>query len=204
MFLPPKASKRRVAEAENARRNRQEIVEALSHGQVSRRDLFKWGLFTTVGGLALKHGLSPFASSAFAAVPTGAPLSPLFGALPFTQAMPRADLLTRTPSPMTALTPAPMAQANETLQNLNPALVAAYPGGGMGPIEGRPPGTIWAHQRWNEFLPKIGVTATQEGAKVNTVYNPGVVSSLNSGINPATSIPVRFHPNMPIQDKNTV
>ena len=204
MFLPPKASKRRIEEAENARRNRQEIVQALSHGQVSRRDLFKWGVFTTVGGLALKHGLSPFASSAFAAVPTGAPLSPLFGALPFTQAMPRADLLTRSPNPMTALTPAPMAQANETLQNLNPALVAAYPGGGMGPIEGRPPGTIWAHQRWNEFLPKIGVTATQEGAKANTAYNPGVASSLNSGINPATSIPVRFHPNMPIQDTNTI
>ena len=204
MFLSSKASKRRIQEAENARRNRQEIVAALSHGQVSRRDLFKWGLFTTAGGLALKHGLSPFVSSAYALVPTGAPLSPLFGALPFTQAMPRADLLTRTPNPMTALSPEPLAQANETLQKLNPALVEAYPGGGMGPIEGRPPGTIWAHQRWTEFLPKIGVASTQEGAKANRAYNPGVVSSLNSGINPATSIPVRFHPNMPIQDPNTM
>ena len=122
MFLSPKASNRRIQEAENARRNRQEIVEALSHGQVSRRVLFKWGLFTTVGGLALKHGLSPFANSAIASVPTGIPLSPLFGGLPFTQAMLRGDLLTRTPNPMTALSPAPMAQANEMLQNLDPAL----------------------------------------------------------------------------------
>ena len=204
MFLSPKSSKRRIQEAENARRNRQEIVEALSHNQVSRRDLFKWGLFTTAGGLALKHGLSPFVTSAHASIPTGTPLSPLFGALPFTQPMPRADLMTRTPNPMAALSPTPTAQANEALQNLNAALVAAYPGGLVGPIEGRPPGDIWAHQRWNEFLPKIGVVATQEGAKANKTYNPGVAPSLNSGINPAASIPVRFHPKMVIQDPNTL
>ena len=204
MFLSRTASQRRIEEAENARRNRQEIVEALSHGQIDRRDLFKWGLFTAVGGLALKHGLNPFISSAYAAVPTGAPVSPLFGALPFTQPMPRADLLARNPNPATFLSPAPTAQANTTLQNLHPALVTAYPGGNQGPIEGRPPGAMWAHQRWNEFLPQIAVVATQEGAKANSTYNPGVPSSLNSGINPATSIPVRFHPNMPIQDANTL
>ena len=204
MFLSRTASQRRIKEAEDARRNRQDIVKALSHGQIDRRELFKWGLFTTVGGLALKHGLSPFVSSAYAAVPTGAPLSPLFGALPFTQPMPRADLLTRNPSPSTFLSPDPSAEANTTLQNLNPALVAAYPGGTQGPIEGRPPGSMWAHQRWNEFLPQIAVVASQEGAKANLTYNPGVESSLNSGINPATSIPVRFHPSMPVQDPNTM
>ena len=204
MFLSRTASQRRIKEAEDARLNRQEIVKALSHGQIDRRELFKWGLFTTVGGLALKHGLSPFVSSAYAAVPTGAPLSPLFGAMPFTQPMPRADLLTRNPSPSTFLSPAPSAEANTTLQNLNPALVAAYPGGTQGPIEGRPPGSMWAHQRWNEFLPQIAIVAAQEGAKANLTYNPGVESSLNSGINPATSIPVRFHPLMPVQDPNTM
>ena len=204
MFLSRTASQRRIKEAEEARRNRQDVVKALSHGQIDRRELFKWGLFTTVGGLALKHGLSPFVSSAYAAVPTGAPLSPLFGAMPFTQPMPRADLLTRNPSPSTFLSPAPSAEANTTLQNLNPALVAAYPGGTQGPIEGRPPGSMWAHQRWNEFLPQIAVVASQEGAKANLTYNPGVESSLNSGINPATSIPVRFHPLMPVQDPNTM
>ena len=25
-----------------------------------------------------------------------------------------------------------------------------------GPIEGRPPGEVFAHQRWNEFFPKVG------------------------------------------------
>lgn len=204
MFLSRTASKRRIEEAENARRNRQDIVKALSHGQIDRRDLFKWGVFTVAGGLALKHGLNPFVSSVYAVVPTGAPLSPLFGALPFTQPMPRADLLARNPNPATFLSPAPTAQANTTLQNLNPALLAAYPGGNQGPVEGRPPGAMWAHQRWNEFLPQIAVVATQEGAKTNTVYNPGVPSRLNSGISPATPIPVRFHPNMPIQDANTV
>ena len=201
-FLSSKESKRRFEEAHKARQNRAEIVKALSHGQIARRDLFKWGLFTTVGGLAVQHGLNPFVRSAFAAVPTGTPLSPLFGALPFTQAMPRADLLAR--NPVATLTPAPLAQANTTLQVLDPVLVAAYPGGNTGPIEGRPPGPIWAHQKWKQFLPQVAVTATQQGARTNTVYNPGVASNLNSGINPATPIPLAFHPNMPVQNANSV
>ena len=157
MYLPENAPKKRRDEAERARDNRFEIVKALSHGQVDRRELFKWGLFTTVGGLALKHGLNPFVSSAYAAVPTGIPSSPLFGAQPFTQAMPRADLLARQANPMTSMVPAPRAESNQTLCTLDPALVAAYPGGNQGPIEGRPPGPIWAHQRWNQFLPQVGV-----------------------------------------------
>ena len=204
MYLPKKASKRILLEAENARRNRLEIIKALSHGQIARRDLFKWGIFTAVGGLAWKQGLNPFVSSAYASIPTGFPASPLFGVQAFTQPMPRADLLARNPSPLTFLSPSPQAQSNQTLQTLNPALVAAYPGGNQGPIEGRPPGPIWAHQRWNQFLPQIAVRATQEGAKTNTVYNPGVPSSLNSGINPATPIPVRFHPGLPTQGLNRV
>ena len=201
-FLNRNQTKRRLQEAENARRNRLEIVKALSHGQIARRDLFKWGLFTAVGGLAVKHGLNPFVRSAFAAVPTGTPLSPLFGALPFTQAMPRSDLLAR--NAVSTLNPSPMAQANTTLQVLDPALVAAYPGGNTGPIEGRPPGAIWAHQKWSQFQPQVAVTATQQGARTNSVYNPGVASNMNSGINPATPIPLKFHPNMPVQDSNSV
>jgi manganese oxidase len=204
MYLKEKASKRLLIAAQDARDNRQEIVKALSHGQIARRDLFKWGLFTSAGALAWKQGLNPFVSSAYASIPTGAPSSPLFGVLPFTQAMPRADLFTRTANPMTTMLPAPQAQANVTQQTLNAALVSAYPGGNQGPVEGRPPGPIWAHQRWSQFLPQIGVQATQEGAKNNTVYNPGVVSSLNSGINPATPIPVKFHPSFPTQNANSV
>ena len=99
MYLPEKASRIRQREAQKARDNRAEIVRALSQGQISRRDLIKWGIFTASGALALKNGLSPFARSAFAAVPTGTPRSPLFGAAKFTQRMPRLQL--QTPMPLT-------------------------------------------------------------------------------------------------------
>jgi hypothetical protein len=74
-FLTEKASRIRQREAQRARDNRAEIVRALSHGQITRRDLYKWGIFTVTGALALKNGLSPFAPSAFAdsGVPTGSP-----------------------------------------------------------------------------------------------------------------------------------
>src|SRR5262250_1117508 len=90
MYLSPKASLARQREAQKARDNRAEIVKALSVGQITRRDLYKWGIFTTTGALALKNGLSPFAPSAFAdgGVPTGTPRSPLFGAQKFSQRMP--------------------------------------------------------------------------------------------------------------------
>src|SRR5260221_14611802 len=79
MFLDRKASKLRIREAENARRNRQEIIKALSDGQVTRRDLFKWGLFTVAGRLVAKQGLNPFVGSAYGGVPTGFPRSPVVG-----------------------------------------------------------------------------------------------------------------------------
>src|SRR5215510_1420808 len=99
MYLSPKASLARQREALKARNNRAEIVKALSVGQINRRDLFKWGIFTATGALALKNGLSPFARSAFADVPTGTPRSPLVGAAKFTQRLPR--LLLQSPVPMT-------------------------------------------------------------------------------------------------------
>jgi FtsP/CotA-like multicopper oxidase with cupredoxin domain len=206
MYLPKNSSKGRLREAQNARNNRLEIVKARSIGQITRRDLLKWGLFTMAGGLAWKHGLNPFVRSTYASgnIPTGSPPSPLFGVLPFTQAMPRFDVLTRNPNPFTFLSPAPLAESNQTMKTLDPALVAAYPGGNQGPIEGRPPGPVWSHQRFAEFSPRIAIEVTQEGAKTNTVYNPGVASIHNSGINPATPIPVRFHPGLPTQNLNTV
>jgi FtsP/CotA-like multicopper oxidase with cupredoxin domain len=201
MFLPKKPSKLRLRESENARRNRLEIVKALSIGQITRRDLLKWGLITGGGALAWTHGLNPFVRSAHASIPTGFPRSPLFGVLPFTQPMPRFDLLPRR-SP-TTLNPAPRKEANTTLQVLDPNLPGVIKGD-RGPIEGRPPGPIWAHQRWEQFLPQVALEVTEEGAKTNTVYNPGVASQHNSGINSATPIPVRFHPGFPTQNLNTV
>src|SRR6266850_6822907 len=115
IYLPWNASKARRRDAERARQNRVEIVRELSWGRVSRRDLIKFGLFTTAGLLAPIGGLNPFVGSAFAdgsSIPTGAPRSPVFGAKPFTQAMPRFDVLPR--GPLSCLTPAPQAEANQT------------------------------------------------------------------------------------------
>src|SRR5215467_15028504 len=100
-YLSTKASRIRQREAQNARNNRAEIIKALSLGQITRRDLYKWGIFTAGGLLALKNGLSPFARSAFAAVPTGTPRSNLFGAQKFTQPWQRLQL--QTPQPLTRI-----------------------------------------------------------------------------------------------------
>src|SRR4030081_3195189 len=99
MYLPGNVSKARLCEAEDARQNRCEIAKALSHRQgswadpVCPRDLILMGLMTAAGTLVLTNGLSVFAKSAYASIPTGAPRSPLFGVLPFAQPMPRLDVL---------------------------------------------------------------------------------------------------------------
>src|SRR5215831_3216231 len=148
IYLPQNASKARQREAESARKNRVEIVKAWSQGQVSRRELFKWGLFTTAGLLAPIGGLNPFVGSAYGdSIPTGAPLSPLFGIKPFSQPMPRFDVLPR--NPVSFLNPYPAARSNQTLKPVDPAL-------------GGPPGAIWAHQRFNVFPPKVAVEVMQQ------------------------------------------
>jgi len=193
-FLSSKASKARLREAENARKNRWDIIKSHSQGQVSRRDLIKMGLFTGTGLLLPISGLSPFARSAYADdIPTGLPPSPLFGVQAFTQPMPRFDLFPRVP--VSSLTPAPTAEANTTQQPVHAAL-----GGGTGPIEGRPPGPIWAHQQFGLLPPAVAVDGSVEGAKVNNTYNPGVTSLQNSGINPANAFHPRFHPGLPDQN----
>src|SRR5262245_25624272 len=201
IYLPRNASKARIREAENARRNRAEFIKALADGTVTRRDLIKMGVFTAGGVLALKNGLSPFAKSAYADgtnIPTGAPPSPLFGVQPFSQPLLRFDVLPRNPNPFTFLNPAPTVEANTTQQPLNPALEGVRPGD-TGPIEGRPPGAIWAHQEFDRFSPKIAVEVTQEGAKDNTVYNPGVDPQFNNGFIAPGTIPLKFHPAWPTQ-----
>ena len=195
MYISQKASRIRQREAQRARNNRAEIVKARSHGQVSRRELVKWGLLTTGGLLVCKNGLSPFARSAFADVPTGTPRSPLFGAAKFSQPMPRLRL--QAPIPLTrnandeAVYPAGFGYPNAKRLSyhtdfsnyvgdptLNPF---RNPITNRGPMEGRAPGEIFAHQRWDEFFPKVGY-----------------VMSLGSCV-PGT----RFHPNFPDQNPNS-
>ena len=199
IFLPKDSSNARLREAENARRNRSEIVKALSQGQVSRRELIRWGLFTSAGLLAPIHGLNPFVKSAHADtnIPTGAPPSPLFGVKPFSQPMCRFDVLPR--YPVTQMNPAPAAESNQTQIPVDPAL-----GGGTGPCEGRPPGPIWAHQRFNIFPPQVAVEAIQAGAQTNASYNPQCPANLNNGINPTAPVPCSFHPAMPAQSPSVL
>ena len=197
IYLPLNASKARQRDAARARQNRAEIVRELSWGRVSRRDLIKMGILTGAGMLAPIRGLNPFLGTVASAVSTGVPRSPMFGVQPFTQPMPRFDVL---PSrPVTCLTPACQAEANQTLIPVHAKL-----GGGYGPCEGRPPGPIWAHQRFDEFPPGVCVQATQAPAMTNFQYNPQVPPSLNSGIDPAQGIPLRFHPGLPLQNPNSV
>lgn len=168
MYIDENSSKARQREAEHARLNRAEIVRARSLGEITRRDLVRWGLFTAAGTLALKNGLSPFARSAFAAVPTGTPRSPLGSAKKFTQRMPRLRL--QTPIPIHRNT---YGQAEfSAYSGERPAKKVSYhtdysavsggdseywnPVTRRGPCEGRPPGPLFAHQRWDEFFPKVG------------------------------------------------
>src|SRR5262245_7927321 len=199
IYLPWNASKAQIRDAEHARKNRAEIVRELSWGRVSRRDLIKMGLFTAAGTLARIGGLNPFVPSVHAQLATAMPRSPLFGVKPFTQPMPRFDVLSRQADPMSCLLPAPTAQANTTQRAVDALL-----GGGTGPIEGRPPGPIWAHQRFNEFLPAVSVEAMQAPARTNYVYNPRVASMHNSGMNASQGIPLCFHPDLPIQYPTSV
>jgi FtsP/CotA-like multicopper oxidase with cupredoxin domain len=196
MYLPEKASRIRQREAQKARDNRAEIVRALSQGQISRRDLIRWGIFTTAGTLALKNGLSPFARSAFAAVPTGAPRSPLYGAAKFSQKMPRLRL--QTPMPLTragnddAVFPAGSGYPNAKRLSYHNDFSAYVGDPGLnpyrnlvtnrGPMEGRAPGEFFAHQRWEEFFPKVGYVMSW------TQCAPGT----------------KFHPNFPAQNPNAV
>ena len=91
------------------------------------------------------------------------------------------------------------------------------------PAEGRPPGEGWAHQRWNEFYPQVYFKTAQAGARVNnglrnsrqmhgyaagefgpgglyhnTTHLPGFPNATTAGI------PVFFHPNLPVQNHNSV
>src|SRR3954463_1611928 len=96
IYLPRNASGARLRDAENARKNRLEIVKAYSQGQISRRDIVKWGLVTAGGLIAPIGGLSPFVRSPHAdgtssGIPTGAPPSPGLQGLEFTQPLLRLE-----------------------------------------------------------------------------------------------------------------
>ncbi|BBP70126.1 hypothetical protein PHLH6_21300 [Pseudomonas sp. Seg1] len=88
--------------------------------------------------------------------------------------------------------------------------------------EGRPPGKGWSHQRWNEFYPQVAYKTVQTGARLNGglrdsrqmhgyalgEFGPGGLYHNVAGV-PATDgtakgVDPRFHPNMPVQNHNSV
>ena len=120
------------------------------------------GLFTGAGMLAPIRGLNPFTPNLLAStpggpgIPTGLPPSPLFGAAAFSQPMPRFDVLPRRPIDVDSHDPAlmPLDPVPTKLSNITPQAVDPALGGGWGPVEGRPPGDMWAHQKWETNPPQ--------------------------------------------------
>ena len=191
VYLPSDTSRMRQREAQRARENRAEIVKARSIGEITKRDLLRWGIFTAAGTLALKNGLSPYAQSAFGKGATGAPRSPLFGAAKFTTPLSRLHLqnpVTLTPQQdgleTNAAFPSTMGELPSkrlsyhtdysNWQQTGPDQTNPFrnPLTTRGPIEGRPPGEIFAHQRWQEFFPKKAYVMTLGKVLPNYRYHP--------------------------------
>ncbi|HLF95602.1 MAG TPA: multicopper oxidase domain-containing protein [Methylococcaceae bacterium] len=82
-------------------------------------------------------------------------------------------------------------------------------------MEGRPPGTFFAHQRWTEFFPEVYFQSATTGARTNNglrnpfqrhrystgEFAPGGLYHLPDG---TKGIEVRFHPSFPVQDPKAV
>ncbi len=184
-------------------------------------------------------------------IPTGAPPSPLFGAQPFSQEVllfeefgtapiPQAPCAgcTLLPQPVScgsgpatqsidAFLNQPLAALPSRLSNqtgVNPWLAkisACVSPIAFSPAEGRPDGEFFAHQRWDEFAPRIYFQSATTGARANGglrdtrqrhnwttgEFAPGGLNyhgktgAVGAG-NQGTE--VRFHRNMPVQLTNSV
>ena len=120
------------------------------------------------------------------------------------------------------ISPFPQRESNTSLQNPWKPDVELFLGRFLNdpPAEGRPPGEGWAHQRWNEFYPQSFFKTVQTGSRVNGgirddkqlhkyqtgEFGPGglyynTADDSNPAFNGTTrGIPIKIHPNMPIQD----
>ena len=90
------------------------------------------------------------------------------------------------------------------------------------PIEGRPPGLGWSHQRWDEFTPTKYFKSAMAGSRVNGglrdsmqshgytlgEFGPGGLYHNVAGIaateGTAAGIPIKLHPNLPTQAKSAL
>ena len=119
------------------------------------------------------------------------------------------------------LSPAPQEQANESVQNPWRATIGTCLQNGLiqSPIEGRPPGINFAHQRYYEFYPKAYIQTATAGARANTglrdsqqmhgfaagtefgpggLYYDAARGATSKGIQP------RLHPKLPVQKPSSV
>ena len=156
------------------------------------------------GRLAPIGGLNPFVRNASAAVVgpnRSAPPSPRWGIKPFSQPMPRVDVMAR--NPVSCLTPTPTAQANTTQHACNADARGrhgsdrgtAAAGAGLGaPEVRRAPAT-----RCRD----LGDAGLRDDELPGAARRSS--RGLNSGIDPArTGRPVRFHDKWPMQNPNGV
>ena len=162
-------------------RTRRGIVEALSQGRVSRRELIRWGLMTAGGALTGLGGLTAMTGRARAAAP---PPSPLFGVRKFTQAFRRLNLqqpvrLTRTAEgdaafPATSLELPARRLSYHTDFTASGGKTFVNPITGRGPLEGRPPGEAFAQQRWDDFFPKVAYVMSMGQIAPGLGFHPGL------------------------------
>ncbi|TFH20399.1 MAG: copper oxidase, partial [Myxococcales bacterium] len=179
---------------------------------------------------------------------TGGPPSPLFGAADFSQQMLRFEEFGTEPMPTAGCptclslpsvpdcTSPPDGAALEAflLQPANPLPTRAVDTSASNPWEpmiencigplaqtvadGRPPGELWAHQRWDEFYPDEYFQSAQAGARDNGgmrdskqrhgyalgEFAPGGLYHNTTGVpgseGTTAGMGIRFHPNMPFQD----
>jgi len=117
------------------------------------------------------------------------------------------------------LYPFPSRVSNTSMQNPWWSLICGYLGktncGNGGPMEGRPPGQGWAHQRWDEFYPQKAYKTAQAGARQNLglrdklqrhMYQVGEFGpgGLYHGSGSNSGVFVKFHPNFPVQNHKSV
>ncbi len=120
--------------------------------------------------------------------------------------------------------PAPTRWANTVDTNPWEKLIEGHIGRDLNnpPIEGRPPGESWAHQRWDDFAPKRYFSTAQTGARPNLgmrdkaqthSYSKGEFAEGGlyhntvgaAGFEGTTKgIEVRLHPDLPEQTEHTV
>lgn len=189
-----------------------------------------------------------------AGIPTGASASPLLnGTTPFStklllfeefglQPLPSTDSGARLPVPAGCvsspgasaldsflkkpLSPLPTEEANVGTYNpwigrINSCLSLGL---NYSPIEGRPPGQYFAHQRFNEFYPAVYFQTATAGARTNsglrdrmqmhgyaagTEFGPGglyyqLTTSTTGPQGTTKGIAPRLHPRLPIQNTNSI